>query len=248
MKISVTIITVAFNAEKYIEATIKSIVALRENRPDVNVDYIIVDGASADKTSEIISLYIDHVTKWISEPDQGIYDAMNKGWAMADIDSYILFLGAGDTISDLPLEREYCNNLALIGKVSIGNSGVFVSSASSKIKFVNTLHHQALLLHKSVSFEPPFNTKYKLLGDYDFNARLYKEGVNFVFSNSFTSYALPGGISSKDCSAEKIDIVFRNFGRSWQLMVIAYHLGVKRLISPFNINIKQIIGLMQLPK
>ena len=77
MKIS--IITVCYNSSKTIEKTILSIA----NQTYKDIEYIIVDGNSTDNTIFYIDKYINVIDKWISEPDKGLYDAMNKGIAMA---------------------------------------------------------------------------------------------------------------------------------------------------------------------
>lgn len=92
MKISV--ITVCFRAEKTIAKTIESV----KRQTYADVEYIIVDGASTDGTMEIIERTLgDYPAKIVSEPDRGIYDAMNKGIAMAEGD-YLHFLNAGMSI------------------------------------------------------------------------------------------------------------------------------------------------------
>lgn len=75
----VSIITVAFNSVKTIEDTINSV--LSQDFPEI--EYIVVDGGSTDGTVNIIEKYQDRISKWVSEKDRGIYDAMNKGIAMA---------------------------------------------------------------------------------------------------------------------------------------------------------------------
>ncbi|WP_426671957.1 glycosyltransferase family 2 protein [Mucilaginibacter sp. McL0603] len=93
MKISV--ITVAFNAEKTIEHSIASVLGQKFN----NVQYIVIDGGSTDDTIKIINKYKDKVDIFVSEPDRGIYDAMNKGIALATGD-IIGTLNADDFYSD----------------------------------------------------------------------------------------------------------------------------------------------------
>lgn len=94
MKTLITIITVCRNAEAAIEKTIQSVI--KQNYPQI--EYIIIDGRSTDRTLEIIGSYEDkYPIKVISEPDHGIYDAMNKGLSYATGD-YIQFLNAGDTL------------------------------------------------------------------------------------------------------------------------------------------------------
>ncbi len=86
-----SIITVTFNAESFLERTILSV--LEQTYP--RVEYIVVDGASKDGTLAIIERYVKRISRWISEPDKGLYDAMNKGMKMATGD-YLCFLNAGD--------------------------------------------------------------------------------------------------------------------------------------------------------
>ena len=90
-----SIITVTYNAEKVLEDTIQSVVFQTYR----DVEYIIVDGNSKDNTMEIVSKYRNHISKVISEPDKGLYDAMNKGIRMATGD-YLCFLNAGDEFHD----------------------------------------------------------------------------------------------------------------------------------------------------
>ncbi len=89
----VSVITVVYNGLSLIEKTINSI--LSQTWP--NIEYIVIDGGSTDGTVEILRLYNDHISYWISEPDKGIYDAMNKGLSAATGD-YVWFMNAGDQI------------------------------------------------------------------------------------------------------------------------------------------------------
>ncbi len=93
--LKVTIITVVYNAEKYIRECIESVLAQDYN----NLEYILIDGASSDKTFEIAKKYKDRITILFSEPDKGMYDALNKGIALASGD-VIGILNADDLLAD----------------------------------------------------------------------------------------------------------------------------------------------------
>ena len=83
----ISVITVSYNAVSTIEQTILSVI----NQTYSNIEYIIIDGGSTDGTIDIIRRYEDKIAYWVSEPDRGIYDAMNKGASKAN-GEYIAFL------------------------------------------------------------------------------------------------------------------------------------------------------------
>jgi glycosyltransferase involved in cell wall biosynthesis len=216
----ITIITVVFNGDQHLESTIQSVI----NQKYKNLEYIIIDGKSTDKTLEIIKKYNTDITFWLSENDKGIYDAMNKGWNAAK-ESFILYLGAGDRIISLPSEiplSESKNNI-YFGRVLIGDKP-YNSSINYRIKFGNTIHHQALLIYKNSDMHDPFNINLKIFADYDFNARLFNKKYNFIFLESFEAYALPGGISSTVYLKEMLGVIRNNFGIFWVLIAVIYQL------------------------
>ena len=116
----ITVITVVYNGEKYLEETIQSVI----NQTYPNVEYIIIDGGSTDGTLDIIKKYEDRIDYWVSEKDKGLYDAMNKGWSLIDGDSRILFLVAGDRVKFLPSEEELLKfrDYVIYGKVELDKS------------------------------------------------------------------------------------------------------------------------------
>jgi glycosyltransferase involved in cell wall biosynthesis len=92
---TVSIITITYNAERFLERTIQSVVAQQAT----DYEYIVIDGASTDGTIDIIRRYEHRITHWISEPDGGLYDAMNKGLHRAK-GQYVWFMNAGDELHD----------------------------------------------------------------------------------------------------------------------------------------------------
>lgn len=220
----ISIITVSFNAAKTIEQTILSVV----NQTYSNIEYIIIDGGSTDGTVDIIKKYEDKITYWVSEPDKGIYDAMNKGWKIAKESSHILFIGADDKIINLPTEsfmKEYPNTI-IYGEVQLADR-VFYSVCNWKLRLGNTLHHQALLVPKKLHIQPPFNTKYPTYADYDFNLRLYLQGNKFVKNLDFKGFALPNGVSHHLNKKEMTTIVKENQGIFYSFLSSTYFSLIK---------------------
>jgi len=89
--LKISIITVCYNSEKHIKTAIESVI----NQTYLDIEYIVVDGASKDRTVDIIKSYGDKITKMVSEPDKGIYDAMNKGFQLATGD-YLALINSDD--------------------------------------------------------------------------------------------------------------------------------------------------------
>ena len=92
----ISIVTVSYNAVATIEQTILSVI----NQTYPNIEYIIIDGGSKDGTIDIIRKYADQIAYWVSEPDEGIYDAMNKGIKIAT-GEWINFMNCGDSFLDM---------------------------------------------------------------------------------------------------------------------------------------------------
>lgn len=227
----ICIITVVFNNATGIQKTIDEISKLKYD----NLKYIVIDGASTDGTVDVLKKNSDKVSYWISEPDKGIYDAMNKGWLRADDDSYIIFLGAGDYIMQLPDMSKYINEAIIYGKVEMGTRYVFNTVVDFRLKLANAAHHQALLIKKTIHHQPPFLLQYPIYADFDFNQRLYKAGHKFVKDNHFFSHAMGGGVSSFEDRKEMIKIVHKNFGGMYVLLAKIYYIfqDVKRMLTGF---------------
>ena len=224
---NITVVTAVLNAVDSLEGTILSVLDLAYD----NLEYIIVDGGSTDGTLEIIKRYHDSLKCWLSEPDDGVYAAMNKGWCLADNDSWIMFLGSGDHLLSLPrltaLPR--ADLKVLFGEVELANNEVFRSSADCCLKLYNSLHHQGVLVPKRLHPEPPFNPSYLYYADFDFNQRLYKAGVPFEFEPAIRAYAAPDGLTRDLQLSELLRIVKKNYGVFWWLLSFAGFLSARYL-------------------
>jgi glycosyltransferase involved in cell wall biosynthesis len=221
----ISIITVVKDDVDHLEKTILNVI---EKKGSADIEYIVIDGASTDGSTDIIRKYDEHISYWVSESDNGIYDAMNKGWAAASYDSFILFLGAGDMIISLPNKMSSFGRLdVLFGNVRMGGKTVFKARADFHLKLYNSLHHQALMVNKTLHLLPPFNCRYRIYADLDFNQRLKKRGVKFVYSSEFIGYACPGGVSDQNCFPESIKVITANYGLLWAAVALSGYYVMK---------------------
>lgn len=225
----ISVITVVKNGAECLEETILSVLKLKAS---IWLDYLIIDGGSDDGSVDIIRRYADRLFYWVSEQDSGIYDAMNKGWSAAANDSFILFLGAGDLLVSLPVNLEsYSCNDAIYGSVAMGDRVVFRPRSDYHLKLYNTFHHQALLVNKKCHQEVPFDTRYPVYADFDFNQRLLKDGVSFRYSKQLIAYARPGGLSDRGMFFETLCIINKNFGLLWVLAAATGYAAMR--VFPF---------------
>jgi glycosyltransferase involved in cell wall biosynthesis len=222
----VSVITVTYNAEKYLEHTILSIV----NQTYTNIEYIIIDGKSTDKTTSIIEQYSDIVSTWLSEPDNGIYDAMNKGIILSH-GELIGILNAGDFYQPDAIEKivnAYLNNFPTDTGIFHGNinyyweNGIFFKEkkANPDISVLykkNNIFHPTFFVTKS-TYEKNglFDLHYKIAADMDFAMRNYTKGIQFIYLDNVITNFRMGGISTKQnrqSLQERFEII-RKYGCS----------------------------------
>lgn len=190
-----SIITVTYNAESTIEATMRS-VKQQTFRP---IEHIIIDGASKDNTLYIINKYKDKNTKVISEPDHGLYDAMNKGIRLAT-GTYLCFLNAGDTFHEQDTLARMVNGAGLMANEKLpailyGQTAI----VDAERHFLRMRHHTApevltwksfqqgmLVCHQAFfvkrTLAEPYDLQYKYSSDYDWCIRMMKKAD--VISNT----------------------------------------------------------------
>lgn len=170
----ISIITVCLNAVNTIEATINSVLS----QTFKDIEYIVVDGASTDGTVALLEKHQQqNELKFISEPDAGVYYAMNKGLQLAH-GEWVFFIGSDDVFFDgQVLERifskEYEKEEIIYGNVKFLHSGVIYDGPFDHEKIsTKNICHQALFIRKTV-FDKigSFNTKYKMSADFEFNTR-----------------------------------------------------------------------------
>ena len=200
----ISIITVVRNGEQYLEQTIRSVL----NQTYENIEHIIVDGGSADGTLDIIRRFENRIAYWMSEPDEGIYHAMNKGSRIASGD-YALYLNADDYLYrndsiEQALRFGLDGNewpLLIVGKViyaakdKLFRDWVYPTSESQIHRY--NPPHQATLIGLPIYKQVFYNHFLKLRGDYDFWAALRLQGLfQFKYVDSTISVFRLGGVSN----------------------------------------------------
>lgn len=183
----ISIITVVLNGEKHLEETIKSVI----NQTYENVEYIIMDGGSTDSSLEIIQKYENQIDYWVSENDNGIYDAMNKATTLINGD-WCCFVGSDDYLLDcFYTVKKYLQNKQCVyyGDVVLSSSGKIYGGVFNSYKLMTkNIPHQAILYPRAVFEKYCYSALYPYLADYCLNLMLYAD-KDFVFKYVNIVYA-----------------------------------------------------------
>lgn len=208
----VSVVTVTFNCKKDVEKTILSVV----NQTFENIEYIIIDGASKDGTLDVISKYEDKIAYFISEPDKGIYDAMNKAIAVAT-GEWIIFMNAGDTFfSTSTLVEIFKNNKPAKVGVIYGDVNFVYEHCGNIIRSLSgcgednayaEVCHQGTLTRLSVMRKYSFDTQYRICADRDSFSRMHNDGVIFYYVPvCIANYIASVGFSATNLRQSKYEL------------------------------------------
>ena len=171
-----TIITINFNNSAELRQTIESVVGQTLK----DIEYIVIDGGSTDGSVEVIKDYADHIDYWISEPDNGVYNAMNKGLAKAH-GEYVNFMNSGDTFFSPSVLEEVDRQIGdadiLFGNVCNRATGVRYGGikAGSEVTFLTLkkeiLCHQATFYRRDIFNRHPYDESLRLIADWKVNVQ-----------------------------------------------------------------------------
>ena len=201
----ITVVTVTYNAEKCLEETILSVI----NQTYPNIEYIIIDGGSTDGTIDIIKKYETHIDYWISEPDKGIYDAMNKGWKISN-GEWIYYLGSDDILlkNGLASLMNETNNEAdiIYGNIIYDKDWGKIEKKAYPPKCLNHFmccSHQAAIMKRNVIEQlNGFNINYSVIADFDLFQRAYLKKYVFKYVDKAIAIFCMKGVSSYNLSLE----------------------------------------------
>jgi glycosyltransferase involved in cell wall biosynthesis len=222
MQPKLSVVTIVYNNVKDIERTMLSVL----NQTYKNIEYIIIDGASTDGTKDIIYNYKSRLAQFISEPDQGIYDAMNKGLSLATGD-YILFMNSGDEIYAPETVQEVFETAAS-ADIYYGETEMFNEEWKSlgqrrhcapedfnwkSFRYGMSISHQAIYV--KLNIVEPFDLQYKYSADIDWIIKAAKRASSIVNTHSYLAKYLVGGVSKKKHLAslkERFNIFTKYYG------------------------------------
>lgn len=238
MLAKLSVITIVYNNVKDIERTMQSVL----NQTYRNIEYIVIDGESTDGTLDIVKKYQDRLAKLVSEKDKGIYDAMNKGLALATGD-YVLFMNSGDEIYEsATVEKVFAS--ASNADIYYGETEMYDENWQSlgrrrhqapetfnwrSFKYGMSISHQAIYVKRSLT--EPYNLNYKYSADIDWIIKIAKKASVIVNTHLYVAKYLVGGISKKkhrESLKERFQIFSHYYGFAANVinhLVIAFNLG-----------------------
>jgi len=233
-----SVITIVYNNARDIERTMLSV--LGQTYPAI--EYIVIDGLSNDGTLDLIKKYENRIAKFISEKDEGIYDAMNKGLALATGD-YVIFMNSGDEFFDADTVSAVFASAddadIYYGETEmINDAGQSLGQRRHKapkqftwrgFNLGMSISHQAIYIKRSLI--EPYDRRYQLSADIDWIIRAAKKAKKIVNVNRYVAKYLVGGMSKtkhRQSLVERFDIMKRHYGLVLTLLnhvVIALNLG-----------------------
>jgi glycosyltransferase involved in cell wall biosynthesis len=220
-QVSITVITVVYNAANLIERTLRSVAEQNWN----SVNHLIVDGGSTDGTLQVIREFSSPRITLHTGPDKGIYDAMNKGLERA-VGDYVIFINAGDEFADnevLSNLMQKCQNSDVYyGDTLIVDSNRNVTGRRrhrppkqltwKSFRMGMLVSHQSILARRSIC--PRYNLDYRISSDIDWTIRLMKRAESICYFEKPVSLFLAGGESTK---RKRLGLIER-----WKLSTLHY--------------------------
>jgi len=236
----ICVITVVYNGVSTIERTIKSIIG----QTFLNIEYIVIDGGSSDGTNDVIKKYESRINYSISEPDLGIYDAMNKG-ILKSTGEWIIFMNSGDVFSsenvlfDLSIKIMISNAHIIYGNTIIKENNIVIIPPNKIRKsffLLETICHQSVFFNRSVfDIIGLYNLKYKILADREVLLKAIIAKMSFMYVNVEVCVWESVGFSLNNLNLfkiEELDLKNTYFSYIEQIMIRIY-----KKLSNYIINL-----------
>jgi len=214
----ISVITVTYNAVAAVEKTIKSIV----NQSFDNFEYIVIDGNSNDGTQQVVEKYLDKIDVWLSEPDKGIPDALNKAVKLAK-GKYIIFILAGDTLIELPHNQLTSEDADLVCfPVLVTGNVAHYPEINNWLKIKNTIPHQGAFFKRTEHLV--HDNRYRFFCDFALCQSYYINKLDIKVHDEpvIAFHGLDGATSNKKNFHEVFSIVQENYGTLYRWLSFIY--------------------------
>ena len=251
---TISIITVTCNRADTLEQTIASVVG--QTYP--HIEYIIIDGGSTDATGKIIEKYQAHIARFVSEPDDGLYDAMNKGIALAT-GEYVQIIGSDDALVDSSVIENAVAELTPEVDILSGSEYCVDEESGRQLLYRNhaardqrayaggMIPHGAMLVKRGLLHRYPFDTSYRIAADYKFFLQCYTDAsVRIKYIDLPILYFAMSGISAKaaERAREEDARVHREMGLPYttgggsplkkKIKTVLRHIGLLSLVQYYK--------------
>lgn len=231
----VSVITVVYQESQELLPLLLNIVECKGPEAEI----IVVDGGSTDGTVDLLRKFDDRIDYWISEPDAGIYDAMNKGISLAR-GHFVLHINAGDRLKHIPAPalRQCLAAGADIAcfSVNLVGWGDFPPRTGFPLLLDNSISHQGTFYRRTS--HPGYDLSFRILADFDCNQKMIlKSGMNAALFQEVVAERLSVGISKTRAADREIyRIVKKNFGTHYAIAAVVW-----RALAPTRTWIKSIL-------
>jgi len=241
----ISIVTVVYNNKIGLERTIQSVI----NQTYQNKEFIVIDGGSTDGTLNIVEKYKKHIDHFISEPDKGIYDAMNKGIKLAT-GAWINFMNSGDTFFNnytlekiAPILYKYENYALIYGNKFQNGSIIYpLDIRSLEVGEIMACHQSMFFNRVLLSSDLEYDLRFSIYGDYELVNRIYRKYRDKIKYVNITIAIFEGnGISAKKTFKKRKDkylAIYESYGILGLIRALKYRI----LCRGLNLKCEKIIG------
>jgi len=239
----ITVITVVFNGDKYLERTIQSVI----NQDYPNLEYVIVDGGSTDGTIDIIRRYQNKIDYWHSKKDYGIYDAMNRGLDHAS-GAWVIFMNAGDTFYNQKTVSEVFSEVNWKCVVIYGGVQILYPGFSRIESPGNPKHlwkgmqfsHQSTFIDREYHQAHRYNISNKIAADLEFFYNAFTDGAKFAKTTKVISSVITGGVSETHRVATILSSMDAICGQNFKPFIRLYFY-LKAIYSIIKVMVKKLL-------
>jgi glycosyltransferase involved in cell wall biosynthesis len=234
----ITVITINYNMGAELDITVRSVLSQKYS----NLEYIVIDGGSTDRSIEVIKRHTDRIAHWVSQRDRGRYDAMNKGVRAAS-GEWIIFMNAGDYFHDTQVVADifsapcedadlvYGNVLRHYAKEDVQR--VIPAQPLSVLPLRMPCSHQSLFARRELLLSHPFSQELSIAADHDFILRTTMAGARFKKVDRIISVFSTGGISDQKRleALRQIRMVLQRLDLMTPLLQFTYAVMVVRALG-----------------